>query len=179
MKENIPCKSCGKERLIDTSKFSIKRYLKRSPNCRKCATKKPTLRLKISKGWFKKGSAGFVGPHSEETKRLLSIVAKKQRRSIGTEFKIGQNTGDKNTNWRGDNVSYHGMHSWVRRMLGRPLVCASCGTKNKKIEWANKSHQYKRVLSDWISLCKPCHGKHDSGKNYGAAKRRFNKCASS
>lgn len=27
--------------------------------------------------------------------------------------------------------------------------------------WANKSHKYKRELTDWISLCVKCHKKYD------------------
>ena len=64
--------------MIDTAKISYEKYLKRSPDCRKCATKKPALRKKISKGWFKKGSSGFVGKHTEETKAHLSKISKGQ-----------------------------------------------------------------------------------------------------
>lgn len=44
-KKNAPCKMCHKERLIDVSKITVVKYLLRSPNCHKCATKLPALQL--------------------------------------------------------------------------------------------------------------------------------------
>ncbi len=31
----------------------------------------------------------------------------------------------------------------------------------KGIQWANKSHTYKRELTDWFALCGTCHKKYD------------------
>ena len=71
-------------------------------------------------------------------------------------------TGSKNPNWKGDDVTYIGLHSWVWRNKGRPKKCEHCGTTTaKRFEWANKSHEYKRDLTDWIRLCTSCHKKYD------------------
>lgn len=57
---------------------------------------------------------------------------------------------------------YHAIHAWVRTRLGRPMHCEKCGTTEKRrYEWANISGQYKREVSDWMRLCKPCHYKFD------------------
>jgi hypothetical protein len=65
-------------------------------------------------------------------------------------------------------VTYHGLHKWVYRTLGKhPEKCAHCGligeSKSKRwtIEYANKSGTYQRDVSDWLTLCVPCHRKHD------------------
>lgn len=57
--------------------------------------------------------------------------------------------------------SYIALHQWVRRKLGTPHLCTVCGITNGKFQWANKSGEYKRDLSDWIRLCIKCHRKYD------------------
>ena len=70
--------------------------------------------------------------------------------------------GEKNPMWKGDSVSYSGLHRWVRRMLGTPNKCEACGTTEaSRFEWANKSHEYKRDVSDWMRLCPTCHHEYD------------------
>ena len=76
--------------------------------------------------------------------------------------------GKNNHQWKGDNVSYNQLHKWVVKYLGKPNVCEHCGksglsSKQRQIDWANKSHEYKRDLSDWIRLCKKCHYHYDRG----------------
>lgn len=87
-------------------------------------------------------------------------------------FKKGQtpwNKGEKgiiggsNGLWKGINVSYEGLHQWVSRYLGKPMKCEHCKTTEaKRFEWANKSKEYKRELSDWVRLCTSCHRKYDN-----------------
>lgn len=69
---------------------------------------------------------------------------------------------EKHFNWKGNNVRYSGLHMWVRSKLGTPSECKHCGTTEaKRFEWANKSHEYKRDLTDWIRLCTSCHYHYD------------------
>ena len=71
-------------------------------------------------------------------------------------------TGEKHFAWKGDGVGMVSLHDWVRSRLGTPSKCEHCGkTEAKKFEWANKSHEYKRDLTDWVRLCVPCHRKYD------------------
>lgn len=62
--------------------------------------------------------------------------------------------------WKGDQVGYVGLHIWIRRRLAKPLGCNHCG-ESKPLDLANKSHEYKRDLDDWLWLCKSCHSKYD------------------
>ncbi len=85
-----------------------------------------------------------------------------------TKFKEGNipyNEGlpeDQQPGWKGDKVQYDALHDWVRKHLGKPSKCDFCGTTEaKRFEWANKTGEYKRELSDWLRLCKSCHVIYD------------------
>lgn len=76
-------------------------------------------------------------------------------------------TGEHNSNWKGDDVGVVALHSWVKRWLGRPKECQNCRLSSDNpnmIQWANKSQQYKRDLSDWLRLCARCHKAYDTGR---------------
>lgn len=64
----------------------------------------------------------------------------------------------------GDRKEYMALHHWVRKTLGKSNVCESCGTKQggKRIQWANKSGEYRKDAGDWIRLCAKCHYKYDT-----------------
>jgi len=77
-------------------------------------------------------------------------------------LKLPQFQNEKNPNWKGNDISYVALHTWVKRHRGIPKKCEHCGTTTaKKIEWANKDHTYRRILKDFISLCTSCHRKFD------------------
>lgn len=62
--------------------------------------------------------------------------------------------------WKGEKVSYRGLHQWVRRNKGKPTTCSECGKQSEKprvIQWANTDGKYRRVLDDFIALCASCH----------------------
>lgn len=60
----------------------------------------------------------------------------------------------------GANSEYRMLHLWVESTLGKPMVCAECGTtENRRYHWANLSGEYQKDPSDWIRLCVPCHMK--------------------
>ena len=104
------------------------------------------------------GSYGMLGKkHSEETKKKMSEMRKGKKFTDEHKKKIGLG------NWKGEGVGYHGLHLWVSEQLGRPNKCEHCGrvAYGKQIHWANKNHQYKRNLSDWLRLCAKCHTKYD------------------
>lgn len=112
-------------------------------------------------------------PMSEETKRKMSLSRIGYKMPEETKRKIGEASikngnkpkplyGDKNPAWKGDKVSYSGIHHWVKKYLGKPSKCEYCDKKEGYFEWANKSRKYLRDLTDWIQLCKPCHWKYDN-----------------
>ena len=132
---------------------------------------------------IKKGQ--HLSPKTEFKKghRPKRPIKRGQRISPKTEFKKGDmawNKGKphlKNENhpmWRGDDVGYSGLHTWIHRNLGRAKKCEYKNCKyprknkaNKIIykpkiyNWANISREYKRDVSDWIQLCPSCHAKYD------------------
>lgn len=67
---------------------------------------------------------------------------------------------EKNYAWKGEKVSYRGLHQWIRRKKGKPIKCIFCGKFDKRpryIQWANVDGKYRRNLNDYISLCGSCH----------------------
>lgn len=102
-----------------------------------------------------------------------------------TSFKKGDKPWNKGTrglmpvphNFMESGYGYHTIHDWVHLRLGKAIKCVECGKDYGRIEWANISHEYKRDLSDWKSLCKKCHVKYDRENGWGDAKRKFSlKC---
>lgn len=88
----------------------------------------------------------------------------KQKIGLANRGKLSGLTEEKSRRWRGDKVGYRALHYWVRRQKGIAEICEFCGftrTSAKNVQWANKSHKYKRKLEDWIALCVPCHKKYD------------------
>lgn len=128
---------------------------------------------------------GFGRKQSEETKRKIGLAHKGMKHTEESKIKCGlANKGkiisestrkklslarqsEKHPNWKGDEASYSALHHWVARYLGKPATCEFCGKTGltgKHINWANKSHEYKRDLTDWLRLCAPCHSKYDGQK---------------
>ena len=82
---------------------------------------------------------------------------------------LHENSGQKNYKWKGEKVSYRGLHYWVRRKKGNPTKCSKCGresTKPRIIQWANIDGKYRRNLDDFIALCVSCHKIFDAKVRY-------------
>jgi hypothetical protein len=85
---------------------------------------------------------------------------------IHYEIKINTNQiCDRNPNWKGDQVSYKGIHRWVENNFGKAkdFICALChGTSGStKMNWMNLDHKYTRNKEKWIPACKKCHSQYD------------------
>jgi len=113
----------------------------------------------------KKGSVGYwIGKN-----RSKETIEKIRQAKLGKPSKRKGKPSPKTANenhpfWKGDKVSYSGLHYWIVRKRGKPTTCEHCGKinlKGKFIHWANKSHKYKRDLEDWLRLCAECHKKYD------------------
>ena len=160
------CGICKKTVYVTPSRFK----LGRGKYCsRKCLYSSEKWRSGIGRAHL--GKVGFW-----KGKKMSKEHRKKLRfHSLGNKHALGYkhtpealekirlaSTGKNSYLWRGNRVSYGGLHSWVSRHLGRPKKCSSCGVSDRWLHWANKSHEYKRELGDWIGLCVPCHKKYDS-----------------
>ena len=89
----------------------------------------------------------------------------KIRNTGRTRFKKGEMEFEKNSQWKGNEAGEDAMHKWVYRWKGRPNICEVCGTTNKKFyDWANIDHTYRRVLEDYIRMCRSCHRKYDKNR---------------
>jgi len=105
----------------------------------------------------------FITRYSE--KRQLKYCSKKcselavigTKRSEETCRKISESRiGEKNSQWKGDNVGYISLHEYVRNHKQEPDACVICG-EDKPLDLANISQEYKRDLDDWEYLCRRCH----------------------
>jgi len=77
---------------------------------------------------------------------------------------------EKNPNWKGDKADtyrwknnyseYVRLHEQIRKIKGYAKICEHCGSITN-VCWANKSHEYKEDLDDWIALCPKCHYQYD------------------
>lgn len=97
---------------------------------------------------------------SNATKLKMREAAK--RRIIERPWTIPSSKGIKRPGWhppnyKGDKVSYSGLHHWLKYHLGKPSKCENCGLTKSRYEWANVSGEYLRDLDDWVSLCVICH----------------------
>ena len=100
---------------------------------------------------------------SATAKKHISLGMTGRMHSDATKLKQSfAKLNEKHYHWSGENVSYSGLHKWVRRKLGTPRYCEHCKSRDEKAyDWAHKTHIYKRNLNDWIRLCRKCHKKYD------------------
>ena len=114
---------------------------------------------------WNKGLSGYKNYYPKNRKtHICSEESKQKLRLIQIGKSRPQTSNEKHGNWKGDNCSYRSLHSWVTRWKGKPIKCEHCGklkTTPKSIHWANISGEYKRELTDWISLCVKCHKHYD------------------
>lgn len=73
-------------------------------------------------------------------------------------------TNEKHHQWKGDDVSYEGLHQWVTRHKPKPKVCEICKQK-EPYDLANISGEYKRDINNFQWLCRSCHMKLDGRIN--------------
>lgn len=118
---------------------------------------------------FKKG----LTPWNKGVHIKLSDGLSKWRLEGGTHKgrKLPTLMEEGNKKWKGDSVGYGALHDWVKRRLGKASLCSECFSTDN-VQWANKSQEYKRELSDWLQLCASCHAKYDGIGYKSWAKRR-------
>lgn len=113
--------------------------------------------------------AGMTGhTHSVESRKLMGHDKKGIPLTAEHRKKISEahGSGENHVLWKGDDVGYRGLHTWVEKMKGTPQHCDDCGrTKPPKglgrtrsyFQWANISLRYLRDVTDWKRLCCKCH----------------------
>ena len=136
-------------------------------NCKNCGKEFRTFPCYIKEG---RGIYCSIECRSKSQEFIKKIHTEAIHKKIGDKQRGKPRksiTGKKHYLWQGEQVKYRPLHAWVERHKGKPDTCEHCGKKGLKgrqIAWANKSGKYKRILSDWIRLCKKCHGAYDAQK---------------
>jgi hypothetical protein len=69
--------------------------------------------------------------------------------------------GELNGNWKGNNVQYMAVHSWLNRNFPITGLCENCHER-PAIQRANISGEYKRDPEDYKCLCRQCHMNYDN-----------------
>lgn len=66
--------------------------------------------------------------------------------------------GDKNPNWKGDDVEYDALHDYIKRRFPKSKLCQECG-KIPPYDIAFLLHpaKYTRNINDYKWLCRSCH----------------------
>lgn len=138
--------------------------------CEKCKIfKGKKIHICRTKQWIKKNCQYC-------NKEILTIAAEIKRghgkycsRRCKELFYTGKSIfindkAEKSSMWKGNNVSYKGLHKWIGENLGKPTTCEDCGKTGltgRWIHWANISGLYLRKPTDWKRLCAKCHKKYD------------------
>ena len=148
--------SCRAKSQIGVKKSLKYNYSKKCRECNQdffCKIKLSITQWSIQKFCSKKCS----NVNEEKRDKVRKIIL-----ALGNKPPI--HWGADNSNWKGDNVGYDALHNWVSRQLGKPNTCEHCkksGLSGQWIQWANKSGNYLRNITDWIRLCAKCHSAYD------------------
>ena len=103
--------------------------------------------------------------HSEETKKKMRKPKKLTKEFLNAQKERGKKKRGKNhPKWKGKEAGYNSKHDFIRRRKLKPKFCEKCG-KNKPVDLANISGEYKREVSDYWWLCRKCHYHYDRDKN--------------
>lgn len=133
----VKCLSCGKDQFRSPSKVQPRNYCNWN-----CYNKTRIEELKAR------------GVPYQITIKSSQELSKKRIEALRKKTK-----GAKHYSWKGEQVSYAGLHMWLNREKTKPKTCSKCGKKgsSRSIQWANIDGKYRRVLSDYIALCSSCH----------------------
>ncbi len=151
-------------------------FLPRVKRICKCGNSFEVRQARLDDGRGEYCSKACMYKYRTRPSGLVYVITKENPTSFKpglTPWNKGIKTGIIPANFKGENVGYDALHDWVRRHRGKATVCEYCSS-TKSVQWANKSHSYKRDLTDWLSLCRKCHIKYDRENNaWGVASKKF------
>ena len=68
--------------------------------------------------------------------------------------------GDKNPMWKGEDITYKRLHSWIRFNFPAPKECMNC-SRVTRLDACNITGVYNRDFINWKYLCRKCHMESD------------------
>lgn len=68
-------------------------------------------------------------------------------------YRLGKNLPP--SQFKGDEVSYGGLHIWINKHFEKVEECENCGSR-KNLDWSNQGI-YNRERKNWKRLCRKCH----------------------
>lgn len=88
----------------------------------------------------------------------------KRNKSLEQRKAVSEAQSNENSsNWKGDEVGYDGIHSWVRRRKPKPALCENPFKRKNHLkkpkDLANISGKYLRDINDFMWICRSCHRK--------------------
>lgn len=90
---------------------------------------------------------------------------KKTHKERGVGMWMTGRTGENANLWKGEDVGYYPLHSWIRRIYGGASKCELADETCKgRFEWSNISGDYHRDIADFQQLCKSHHKRYDNNK---------------
>lgn len=142
--------------------------------CQKCECEYSVhnYRSEISKYCSRKCQTAIIGKLGGKASAGISRNKGNKRPDLAEYNRLNLKKGENHHKWKGNEVGYGALHSWMRREHGKPEKCQKCG-RVKYVQWANKSGKYLRLKDDWIALCGKCHYKFDIAIHSRAVKNRW------
>uniref|UniRef100_A0A6M3MAW5 Nuclease associated modular domain-containing protein n=1 Tax=viral metagenome TaxID=1070528 RepID=A0A6M3MAW5_9ZZZZ len=176
LQEELKC-HCGKIVKLFPSQIGRKKYC--SKECFYKYRKRPSGLfyniVRNNKGWFKKGNIPWIQGKKGIIKVNSGSFKKGEHRGQDTEFRREDVLGEKNNQWKGDNVGYYGIHTWLQNRYGKANRCENkennildfpCLEKSSNYDWALiKEKRYERKRKNFMMLCHSCHLKYDKQKS--------------
>lgn len=164
-KVSFICKECNKKFFLVPSRL---KYGNGTIYCSwKCYQKNPTRYwLGKKRPEIKKWLSMFQKGHIPWNKDKTGIFSKETLRKIG-EASTKYYTIKRQQLFKEKELTYRAKHKYVENILGKLDTCEDCGKSRlhgHQIHWANKSGQYKQIISDWIRLCAKCHAAFDGNR---------------
>ena len=92
----------------------------------------------------------------QDTSKYKKPKSKKHKLNIGIA-----KLGNKNPNYRGDDIKYGAKHKRIRVLKGnaKKYKCVDCG--NPAVHWSNVDHEYSLNPDDYKARCQRCHRIYD------------------
>ena len=101
--------------------------------------------------------------HSEETKIKMSENNWNKGKHLSeiTKEKMSLSAkGERNHQWKGDDISFKGLHNWLLANKEKIGICSDCG-KETRTDWSSNNHEYTRDFNEYIERCRSCHMRYD------------------